>query len=224
MAGTRNSGMNDIDAQTLLRAYAYGVFPMAESRDDPELYWIDPERRGILPLEAFHVPKRLARTIRHAPFDIRTDTVFREVMLGCAEHSPGRDGTWINERILDLYCELHRHERAHSVECWREGKLVGGLYGVSLGAAFFGESMFSREKDASKVALVYLVARLIRGGYDLLDTQFVTSHLAQFGAVEISRDQYRARLARATMREADFRALPDDAAPDYILQSVTQIS
>ncbi|MBA4209755.1 MAG: leucyl/phenylalanyl-tRNA--protein transferase [Parvibaculum sp.] len=216
--------MNDIDAQTLLRAYAYGVFPMAESRDDPELYWIDPERRGILPLEAFHVPKRLARTIRHAPFDIRIDAAFREVMLGCAEHSPGRDGTWINERILDLYCELHRHERAHSVECWRGGQLVGGLYGVSLGAAFFGESMFSREKDASKVALVYLVARLIRGGYDLLDTQFVTSHLAQFGAVEISRDQYRARLARATMRKADFHALPDDAAPGYILQSVTQIS
>ncbi|MBX3446935.1 MAG: leucyl/phenylalanyl-tRNA--protein transferase [Parvibaculaceae bacterium] len=223
-ARTHKPGMSDIDAQTLLRAYAYGVFPMAESRDDPELYWIDPERRGILPLETFHVPKRLARTIRRAPFDIRVDTAFREVMLGCADSSPGRDGTWINERILDLYCELHEHDRAHSVECWREGKLVGGLYGVSLGSAFFGESMFSRETDASKVALVYLVARLIRGGYDLLDTQFVTSHLQQFGAIEISRDQYRARLARATMREADFHAMPDDATPDYILQSVTQIS
>lgn len=216
--------MSDIDAEMQLRAYAYGVFPMAESRDDPELYWIDPERRGILPLEGFHVPKRLARTIRQHPFDIRIDTAFREVMLGCAEAAPGRDGTWINERILALYCELNARGRAHSVECWRENKLVGGLYGVSLGAAFFGESMFSRETDASKVALVYLVARLIRGGYRLLDTQFVTSHLAQFGAVEISRDQYRSRLALATERSADFRAMPEDASPDYILQSVTQMS
>ena len=216
--------MSDIDAEMLLRAYAYGVFPMAESRDDPELYWIDPERRGILPLEGFHVPKRLARTIRQHPFDIRIDTAFREVMLGCAEAAPGRDGTWINERILALYCELNTRGRAHSVECWRENKLVGGLYGVSLGAAFFGESMFSRETDASKVALVYLVARLIRGGYRLLDTQFVTSHLAQFGAVEISRDRYRSRLALATETNADFYAMPEDASPDYILQSVTQMS
>lgn len=216
--------MSDIDAEMLLRAYAYGVFPMAESRDDPELYWIDPERRGILPLEGFHVPKRLARTIRRHPFEIRIDTAFREVMLGCAEAAPGRDGTWINERILALYCELNACGRAHSVECWREGKLVGGLYGVSLGAAFFGESMFSRETDASKIALVYLVARLIRGGYRLLDTQFVTPHLAQFGAVEISRDQYRRRLAHATDRPADFLAMPQDASPDYILQSVTQMS
>ena len=216
--------MTDIDAEMLLRAYAYGVFPMAESRDDPELYWIDPERRGILPLDRFHVPKRLARTIRRQPFDIRIDTAFREVMLGCAEAAPGRDGTWINERILALYCELNARGHAHSVECWREGKLAGGLYGVSLGAAFFGESMFSRETDASKVALVYLVARLIRGGYLLLDTQFVTSHLAQFGAVEISRDEYRNRLAQATAGHADFRAMPPDATPGYILQSVTQIS
>jgi leucyl/phenylalanyl-tRNA--protein transferase len=216
--------VSDIDAEMLLRAYAYGVFPMAEARDDPELYWIDPERRGILPLERFHVPKRLARTVRHCPFDIRIDTAFRAVMLGCAESAPGRDGTWINERILDLYCELNERGRAHSVECWRDEKLVGGLYGVSLGAAFFGESMFSRETDASKVALVYLVARLIRGGYELLDTQFVTSHLAQFGAVEISRDEYRRRLAHASAARADFHALPQDAPPSYILQSVTQMS
>ncbi|MEW6090444.1 MAG: leucyl/phenylalanyl-tRNA--protein transferase [Pseudomonadota bacterium] len=216
--------MSEIDAEMLLRAYAYGVFPMAESRDDPELYWIDPERRGILPLDKFHVPKRLARTIRRQPFDIRIDTAFRDVMLGCAEAAPGRDGTWINERILALYCELNERGRAHSVECWREGKLVGGLYGVSLGAAFFGESMFSRETDASKVALVYLVARLIRGGYLLLDTQFVTTHLAQFGAVEISREEYRSRLSRATAQRASFHAMPPDAPPDYILQSVTQMS
>ncbi len=182
--------MSDIDAEVLLRAYAYGVFPMAESRDDPELYWIDPEVRGILPLDAFHVPKRLKRTVRQQPFEIRIDTAFREVMLGCAEAAPNRDGTWINERIVGLYCELHARGRAHSVECWQGEKLAGGLYGVSLGAAFFGESMFSRVTDASKVALVHLVARLIRGGYTLLDTQFVTSHLKQFGAIEISRDLY----------------------------------
>lgn len=216
--------MSDIDAEVLLRAYAYGVFPMAESRDDPELYWIDPEARGVLPLDAFHVPKRLKRTIRQRPFEVRIDTAFREVMLGCAEAAPNRDGTWINQRIVSLYCELHERGRAHSVECWKEGELVGGLYGVSLGAAFFGESMFSRVTDASKVALVYLVARLIRGGYRLLDTQFVTSHLQQFGAVEISRDKYRVRLAEATAAKGDFYSLPEEAGPDEVLQSVTQMS
>ncbi|MEP0707997.1 MULTISPECIES: leucyl/phenylalanyl-tRNA--protein transferase [Alphaproteobacteria] len=216
--------MSDIDAEVLLRAYAYGVFPMAESRDDPELYWIDPEARGILPLDAFHVPRRLKRTVRQQPFEIRIDTAFREVMLGCAEAAPNRDGTWINERIVGLYCELHERGRAHSVECWQEGKLAGGLYGVSLGAAFFGESMFSRVTDASKVALVHLVARLIRGGYLLLDTQFVTSHLKQFGAIEISRDRYRVELMKATAAQGDFYSLPEDAGPDEVLQSVTQMS
>jgi len=216
--------MSEIDAEVLLRAYAYGVFPMAESRDDPQLYWIDPEARGILPLDKFHVPKRLRRTIRQQPFEVRVDTAFRETMLGCAEASPNRDGTWINDRIVGLYCDLHSAGRAHSVECWREDRLVGGLYGVSLGAAFFGESMFSRATDASKVALVYLVARLIRGGYRLLDTQFVTSHLTQFGAMEISRDAYRARLFEATSQEADFYSLPLDASPEEVLQSVTQTS
>ena len=216
--------MSEIDAEVLLRAYAYGVFPMAESRDDPQLYWIDPEARGILPLENFHVPKRLRRTIRQQPFDVRIDTAFRETMLGCAESAPDRDGTWINDKIVKLYCELHERGRAHSVECWQGSLLVGGLYGVSLGGAFFGESMFSRATDASKVALVYLVARLIRGGYRLLDTQFVTSHLSQFGAVEISRDEYRVRLFDATGEDADFYSLPFDSSPDEVLQSVTQIS
>lgn len=216
--------MSEIDAEVLLRAYAYGVFPMAESRDDPQLYWIDPEARGILPLDGFHIPKRLRRTIRGHPFDVRIDTAFRETMLGCAEAAPNRDGTWINDRILDLYCELHERGRAHSVECWQGDRLAGGLYGVSLGAAFFGESMFSRATDASKVALVYLVARLIRGGYTLLDTQFVTSHLEQFGAIEISRDEYRVKLFEATSAEADFYSLPLDASPDEVLQSVTQMS
>ena len=216
--------MSDIDADALLRAYAYGVFPMAESRDDPQLYWIDPERRGILPLDGFHVPKRLRRRVRAGVFDVRIDTAFREVMLGCAATAPDRDGTWINDRIVSLYCELHERGHAHSVECWRDGALVGGLYGVSIGAAFFGESMFSRATDASKVALVHLVARLVAGGYKLLDTQFVTEHLQQFGAIEISRDAYRARLFEATSVEADFYSLPEGAAPLAFLQSVTQIS
>ena len=216
--------MSDIDADVLLRAYAYGVFPMAESRTDPELYWIDPEKRGILPLDAFHVPKRLRRRVRAGTFDIRIDTAFREVMLGCADAGPDREGTWINDRIVALYCELHERGHAHSVETWREGRLVGGLYGVSIGAAFFGESMFSRETDASKVALVHLVARLVAGGYRLLDTQFVTGHLQQFGAVEISRDAYRARLFEATPARADFYSLPEDAPPLESLQSVTHKS
>jgi len=216
--------MSDIDADVLLRAYAYGVFPMAESRDDPELYWIDPEKRGILPLDAFHIPKRLRRRVRAGTFDVRIDTAFREVMIGCADAGPDREGTWINDRIVALYCELHERGHAHSVEAWREGRLAGGLYGVSIGAAFFGESMFSRETDASKVALVHLVARLVAGGYRLLDTQFVTGHLQQFGAVEISRDAYRARLFEATSRRADFYSLPEDAPPLEFLQSVTHKS
>lgn len=200
--------MSNIDSDVLLRAYAYGVFPMAEARDDPQLYWIDPERRGILPLDKFHLPKRLRRTVRSRRFEVRIDTSFRDVMLGCAETGQSREGTWINDRIVELYCELFARGHAHSIECWQGGQLVGGLYGVSLGAAFFGESMFSRETDASKVALVHLVARLIVGGYRLLDTQFVTEHLKQFGAIEISRDSYRARLHEATEMRADFYRMP----------------
>lgn len=216
--------MSNIDADVLLRAYAYGVFPMAESRDDPQLYWIDPERRGVLPLEAFHLPRRLKRTVRTEPFEVRIDTAFREVMLGCAEGASDRQGTWINDRIVELYGELFARGHAHSVECWQDGRLVGGLYGVSLGSAFFGESMFSRETDASKVALVYLVARLIVGGYKLLDTQFVTAHLAQFGTIEIPRDIYRARLHMATLEKADFYRLPLDAGAADVLQVLSQTS
>lgn len=216
--------MSNIDSDVLLRAYAYGVFPMAESRDDPHLYWIDPERRGILPLETFHLPRRLRRTVRAGRFDIRVDTAFRDVMLGCAEPGPDREGTWINDRILELYGELFARRHAHSVEAWQDGKLVGGLYGVSLGAAFFGESMFSRATDASKVALVYLVARLIAGGFRLLDTQFVTHHLSQFGTIEISRDDYRLRLYEATNMKADFYGLPLDAGPEAVLQVLSHTS
>jgi len=188
----------------LLEAYAAGIFPMAESADDPELFWVDPNRRGIVPLEAFHVPRRLQRVLRRGNFAVRVDTAFASVIRGCAEASETRPGTWINDEIVRLYSALFARGAAHSVECWHEGELVGGLYGVSLGAAFFGESMFSRVSDASKVALVELVARLRLGGYRLLDTQFVTPHLAQFGVIEISRARYHRLLAEALRYRAAF--------------------
>jgi len=202
----RMHGSQRLTPEIVLRAYAEGVFPMAERREDPELYWVSPEWRGIIPLDGFHVPKRLARTVRGDRFTVTSDIAFREVMLACAEPKPGREQSWINSEIIRLYTALHATGHAHSVECWREGKLVGGLYGVSLGAAFFGESMFSRETDASKVALVHLVSRLIEGGYVLLDTQFLTEHLARFGTIEIPRNEYLARLRRAIAREAYWSA------------------
>ena len=216
--------MSELDTDVLLRAYAYGVFPMAESREDDELYWIDPDQRGIIPLRSFHVPRRLRKTVRAGLFDVRVDTAFDQVIRACAAAAPGREGTWINDRIISLYSELHDKGHAHSVEAWRDGDLVGGLYGVSLGGAFFGESMFSREPDASKVALVHLVARLIAGGYALLDTQFVTDHLRQFGAIEIDQNAYRARLAAAIQLPVDFYRLARDASSAEILQLVSQTS
>ena len=216
--------MSNIDTDVLLRAYAYGVFPMAEARDDPQLYWIDPEARGILPLNGFHLSRRLRRTVRSGQFEVRVDTAFREVMLGCAETAVDREGTWINDRIVELYSELFARGHAHSVECWQGSRLVGGLYGVALGAAFFGESMFSRETDASEAALVHLVARLIAGGFRLLDTQFVTAHLRQFGAIEISREEDRVMLHNATTSRADFYRLPLDAGPEAVLQVLSQTS
>jgi leucyl/phenylalanyl-tRNA--protein transferase len=194
----------ELTPELLLRAYAIGIFPMAEAADDPDLFWVDPERRGILPLEAFHIPRRLRRTVKQNRYEIRVDTAFEAVMRGCAEPHADRPTTWINEKILELYGKLFRLEHAHSVEAWQDGVLVGGLYGVSLGASFFGESMFSRAPDASKVALVHLVARLKQGGYKLCDTQFVTRHLAQFGAIEIPRAAYRRRLAAALRAPAHF--------------------
>jgi leucyl/phenylalanyl-tRNA--protein transferase len=199
----------------LLAAYAAGVFPMAESADDPELFWVDPRRRGILPLDGFHVPHRLRRVVRHSAFEIRCDTAFGEVMQGCAEATEKRPNTWINDEIVQLYSALFARGAAHSVEAWFGGELVGGLYGVSLGAAFFGESMFSRATDASKAALVHLAARLRLGGYRLLDTQFLTPHLAQFGGVEISRARYRRLLAEALAYRAVFPAeLPEALSRD----------
>lgn len=194
-----------LTSEVLLEAYAAGIFPMAESANDPELFWVEPRQRGVIPLDGFHTPRRLARVMRQGRFDLRCDTAFAETMLGCAEASEKRPNTWINDEILRLYGALFDRGHAHSVECWREGALVGGLYGVSLGSAFFGESMFSRETDASKVALVHLVAILRAGGFRLLDVQFQTPHLAQFGTIEISRTEYRRRLTDALRYRADFR-------------------
>lgn len=194
---------------------------MAESADDPKLFWVDPHRRGILPLDEFHVPRRLSRVVRRGSFDIRCDTAFEEVIRGCAQATEKRPNTWINDKIVRLYAVLFARGAAHSVEAWQDGSLVGGLYGVSLGAAFFGESMFSRTSDASKVALVHLAARLRLGGYRLLDTQFLTPHLARFGGIEISRTRYHRLLAEALAYRASFPVvLPDaDGDPLAALQS-----
>ena len=197
-----------ITADMLLYAYRRGVFPMADSRDDPHVHWVDPERRGVLPLERFHVPRSLARTLRRGPYEVCVDRDFAGVVEGCAE----RPETWINATIERLYDELFRRGYAHSVECRRDGVLAGGLYGVALAGAFFGESMFSRARDASKVALAHLAARLSAGGFRLLDVQFATDHLARFGAVEISRADYRRRLAAALEADADFYSLPEPAS------------
>jgi leucyl/phenylalanyl-tRNA--protein transferase len=191
-----------LSPQLLLAAYAQGLFPMGERRDDPALYWVSPEFRGVIPLDGFHVPRRLARTVRSGLFTVTANAAFRDVMEACAAPAPGREQSWINAEILRLYCALHAAGHAHSIECWQDGALVGGLYGVQLGGAFFGESMFSRTRDASKVALVHLVERLIRGGFTLLDTQFLTSHLASFGAVEIPRDEYLLELHAAIAQVA----------------------
>ncbi len=198
----RMHGSPLLTPEILLRAYAEGIFPMAERRDDPALFWVSPERRGIIPLDTFHVPRRLARTVKSDRFTVTADRAFVDVMQACAEPAPDRPQSWINAEILRLYTALHTTGYAHSIECWHEGQLVGGLYGVSLGGAFFGESMFSRERDASKVALVHLIAYLKTGGYVLLDAQFRTDHLAQFGTQEITRGAYRARLDEALKVQA----------------------
>jgi leucyl/phenylalanyl-tRNA---protein transferase len=210
----------EIRPEHLLRAYATGIFPMAETAGSDEIFWVDPERRGIIPLDGLHVSRRLARSFRTLPFEIRTDHDFAAVLAACAD----RDETWISMPIARLYGELHRLGHAHSVEIWVDGRLAGGLYGVTLGAAFFGESMFSRARDASKFALVALVARLNAGGFRLLDTQFVTAHLARLGAREIPRAAYRHLLREAVSRPADFHALPAGASRQELLQLSTQTS
>ena len=207
---SRDSASSEITPEVLLRAYACGIFPMAESADDPTLFWVEPEMRGVIPLDGLRISSRLARTVRSDAFAVTVNTVFKAVISGCAAPQPGRDDTWINKRIRDLYTGLHQIGHSHSVEVWENDDLVGGLYGVSLGRAFFGESMFHRARDASKVALVHLVARLIAGGFALLDTQYVTEHLRSLGAVEISRRRYRTLLDKAIAGEADFQKLPAD--------------
>jgi leucyl/phenylalanyl-tRNA---protein transferase len=202
----------EITPDILLKAYAAGIFPMAEDAEDPSLFWVEPQERGVIPLDGFHVPKRLVRTLRSEAFDVRVDNDFDAVISGCAEPGRDRDKTWINARIRRLYGELFDLGHCHTVEVYRGGRLVGGLYGVMLGAAFFGESMFHRERDASKVALAHLVARLRSGGFRLLDTQFVTDHLLQFGAVELPRRVYKRLLREAIDAAADWCALPCNRA------------
>ncbi len=198
----------EITTDLMLRAYRHGLFPMAETRRGDRLYWLDPEKRGILPLDGFHLPRRLARTVLSNAYSVTVDQDFAGTIAGCAEPVPGRDDTWINSQIERLFAELYRLGHAHSVESRQNDRLVGGLYGVAIGGVFFGESMFSFARDASKVALVHLVARLRLGGFCLLDTQFVTAHLAQFGARELSREEYRSRLAHALTVPAKFPAEP----------------
>jgi leucyl/phenylalanyl-tRNA--protein transferase len=209
---SRDSAIVEITPEVLLKAYACGIFPMAESAEDPALYWIEPEYRGIIPLEGFHVPTRLARTVKADRYTVVANRAFDAVVTACAAPQPGRTRTWINARIRALYQKLHERGHGHSVEVYEGDTLVGGLYGVSLGRAFFGESMFHRARDASKVGLVHLVARLRAGGFVLLDTQFVTDHLRSFGAVEVPRQRYHRLLEAALVAEADFGRL-DPATP-----------
>lgn len=215
---SRDDVLIEITPQVLMKAYACGIFPMAECADDPALHWIEPQNRGVLPLDGVHIPKRLKRTIRTTPLKVRIDTDYEGIIDGCAGAREGRDSTWINGRIRSLYRELFRQGHCHTVEVWDGQRLVGGLYGVALEGAFFGESMFSYERDASKIALAHLAARLIHGGFRLLDTQFVTEHLKQFGTIEIDRTAFHRRLEQAIAHPADFNRLPSDAPPDDILQ------
>ena len=210
--------MPELTTDMLLRAYSVGVFPMAEDRDDPELVWVDPRMRGIIPMPHFHVPKRLRRTVRNGAFEVTFNKDFAGVIESCAEETNDRPRTWINDRIVDLYTSLHFKGHGHSVECWRDGVLMGGLYGISLRGVFFGESMFSRETDASKIALVHLATRLSVGGFAFIDTQFITKHLSRFGAIEVPRNEYRGILAAALKFDADFSVAFRDEDLEAILR------
>jgi len=209
---SRDDPMFEITPQVLLKAYSCGIFPMAESADDPALYWIEPQHRGVLPLDDFHIPRRLLRTVRTTPFTVKVDNAYDRVIDGCAAPREGRMSTWINTRIRAPYRELFDLGACHTVEVWNGDDIVGGLYGVALKSAFFGESMFSTERDASKIALVHLAARLLHGGFTLLDTQFVTDHLRQFGTIELDRGTFQAKLEQALDKDADFFALPRNAS------------
>lgn len=216
--------MIEFTPDLILKAYACGVFPMAERKDDPHVFWVDPDWRGVLPLDSFRVPRRLARTVRSGRFQVTVDTDFDGVISGCSRRCARRPESWINDAIIEAYNGLFERGFAHSVESWYEGRLAGGLYGVALGAAFFGESMFSVERDASKVTLVHLVERLKAGGYVLLDTQFVTAHLERFGAVELPRGTYLMKLREALDREATFYPSSWVGSSESVMQSSTQMS
>lgn len=221
--GSKDTGLKDdftLTPQILLSGYAQGIFPMAESRDDPEVFWVDPRHRGIFPLDQFHISRSLARTIRRGAYEVRINADFEGVLEGCAD----RDETWINPTIHALYLSLHRMQRAHSLEVWMDGTLAGGVYGVTLGRAFFGESMFSRRRDASKIALAYLVDHLRQTGFTLFDTQFITPHLSSLGAVEIPRAAYQAQLKDALCEGAFFDVEGVDHSAAGVLQRNTQIS
>ena len=209
--------MTTITPQILLRAYAAGIFPMAESAEDNALYWVEPDERGIIPLDGLHISKSLRKTVHRRPFEIRIDTDFAGVIAACAAKTPERKATWINGRIRSLYSQLHRAGFCHSVECWQDGQLAGGLYGVRLGAVFFGESMFSAATDASKVALVHLVARLNHGGFGMLDAQFINPHLERLGAVSLPKVEYQRKLDELLERDADFFAFGGDSDPELVL-------
>lgn len=218
MAG--RTGVSTLTPQLLLRAYANGVFPMAESQDDPEIFWVDPALRGIFDLNSFHISRSLARRLRGCGWDVAVDRDFNATVGGCA----AREVTWINETIFDLYAQLHEMGHAHSLELWEGAELIGGVYGVAIGGAFFGESMFSRRRDASKVALAHLVDRLRLGGFTLFDTQFLTPHLASLGAIEIPRDVYHKHLERALLTQADFHHLRGPASAQEVLHRNSQTS
>jgi len=196
--------VTEITPELVLKAYAYGVFPMAKSRGDSDVFWVQPKLRGVIPFENFHVPRSLRKLMRKGKFTVTVDTYFSGVLAGCAESAEGRPDTWINDRIIELFTDLHHAGLAHSVEVWKDGNLVGGLYGLAMGGAFFGESMFSRVSGGSKIALVHLMGIMIAGDFVLLDTQFITDHLRRFGAVEISQKDYLTQLSNALARSARF--------------------
>ncbi len=214
------SGDLRLTPELLLRAYTAGIFPMSDGRHDPDIFWVEPKSRGILPLDGIHISGSLKKTLRRKIFEVRCDTAFEDVIVSCAEACERRHDTWINDEIIRAYCELHKMGFAHSVECLDDGKLVGGLYGVSIGGAFCGESMFSRTTDASKVALVHLVARLRLGGYQLLDVQFLTDHLKRFGAIEIPADDYLERLNLALERKTVFNCRISPSKETEIIESL----
>ncbi|MDX2142821.1 MAG: leucyl/phenylalanyl-tRNA--protein transferase [Rhodospirillaceae bacterium] len=211
--------MSEITPELLLKAYAFGVFPMAKSRADDKVFWVQPKERGVLPLDQFHVPRSLRKTLRRGDFVVTCDQDFAGVLAGCAEPGPHRPETWINATIVELFTSLHHAGLAHSIETWRDGELVGGLYGLAMGAAFFGESMFSRTDDASKVALCHLVGIMRQGGFTLLDTQFITDHLKRFGTVEIPQSEYLALLSTALSQHGHFGPPLDQGALDAVLFS-----